>query len=315
MSPDTYIPILRNKGNERQVVQSFGGFSNFSKEEYPVSLQPLVEIGGEDEIDRLRVFRDAGEQVLVELPVYQTTRSTDFGEQIQQNIEKFGDQVGFYLANVNSSLVPVVSQEITRSGKYNGHSEQHRELQHQYPSIAHRLMVRGKRLSNGQKEALRELANVLRPDDRVLFDVVDSGFNDAIEDNLEFLAEEFNQQGRAVLNVLNAFGDNPENLSPRIANELGIAGFGDFGINVRYPGGWGGGDAKIRHYHPGKQFVKVFEEADYEQAASELTSWDEWRTNHCNYCRTATGLKGGSASDWKRVRTGHYITSMLRGEF
>lgn len=316
MSTTTYIPVLRNKANEREVIQSFGGLTNFADTEYDLSLHPLVEVKGKDDLDELGTFLDAGDQLLVELPTYQSSRSTDFGDAVQDSLEAHGDQVGFYLAHSDSIPVPVVSEEIERTPKYGIHSDHHQELEHQYSSVAHRLMVRGKSLNERQRESLQELAEVLRPADRVLFDVVDNGFNEGIERNLEYLSQIFSEQECAVLNILNAFRDNSENLSPRVADELGVSGFGDFGINVRYPGGGGPTETvKIRHYHPHRGAVAEFEGESYEEASAQLTEWDEWRTDHCDYCRNAAGMEGGTASAWKRVRTGHYITSMLRGEF
>lgn len=316
MSTNTYIPVLRNKANERQVMQTFGGLANFADTDYALDLHPLVEIESEDDLEELGTFLDAGDQLLVELPTYQTARSSDFGEAVQDTLDTHGDQVGFYLAHSDSVPVPVVSDVIERTPRYGTHSDYQQELEHQYSSIAHRLMVRGNSLSKAQRRSLRELAEVLRPTDRVLFDVVDNGFNDGIGRNLEFLAQAFDQQECAVLNLLNAFEDNSENLSPRVAAELGISGFGDFGINVRFPGGGGPTETvKIRHYHPDRGVVEEFEGESYAEASANLTGWDEWRSDHCDHCRTAAGMDGGNASDWKRVRTGHYITSMIRGEF
>lgn len=316
MSATTYIPVLRNKPNERQVIQTFGGLTNFAEDDYSVDLRPLVEVEGEDDLDELGVFLDAGDELLVELPTYQTRRSTNFGEAVQDTLDTHGDQVGFYLTHDDSIPVPVVSDEIERTPKYGIHSDHHQDLQHKYTSVAHRLMVRGKSFNKQQQEALQELNEVLRPTDRVLFDVVDNGLNDGITDNLEYLARTFDQQQCAVLNLLNAFKDNPENLSPRLATDLEVDGFGDFGINVRFPGGGGPtGTVRIRHYHPHREVVEEFKGGTYEEASAHLTEWDEWRSNHCDYCRNASGMDGGTPSAWKRVRTGHYITSMLRGEF
>ena len=316
MSKSTYIPILRNKDNEREVMQSFGGLANFANTDNTVDMDPLVEVAGEEDLDELRPFRDAGDQLLVELPTYQTARSTDFGDAVQASLETHGDQVGFYLAHSDSIPVPVVSDVIKRTPKYRVHRGHHEELQHQFTSVAHRLMVRGKPLNEGQRESLQELEEIIRPTDRVLFDVVDTGYNDKFQKNLEYLAQTFDQQECAVLNMMNAFEDNPENLSPRVADELGIAGFGDFGINMRFAGGGGPVETvKIRHYHPHRGVVEEFKGGSYEEASTELTEWDEWQSDHCNYCRTASGMDGGSPSAWKRVRTGHYISSILKGEF
>ena len=316
MSPDTYIPILRNKSNEQEVIQQFGGLSNFSQQSEPVDLHPLVEITGKEDLHDLDVFYDAGEEVLLELPVYQSTRNTNIGNAVQQTLETHGNQVGFYLTHSDNITNPVVSGRGKRRVSYDFHAESHRDLCRTFQTVVHRVMVRTKQLDDKQKASLEELSKELRPSDRVLFDVLDSGYNERLSSNLEYLADTFGEQECAVLNVLNVFKNESENLSPKIAAELGVSGFGDFGINVRYPGGGGRGDTvTIRHYHPTHGYVEEFEGADYESAAEELTLWEDWQSDHCEYCRRASNTSTANPSAWKRIRTGHYIASMLRGEF
>lgn len=315
MSLDTYIPVLRNKANEREVIQSFGGLTNFTSDEYQLNLVPLVEVSSTDDLSSLDPFHDAGDEMMVELPVYQTTRSTSFSETIQETLETYGDQVGFYLANSDSIDLPVVSGMADRSVSYQIHSSHHQDLHQQFQTVTHRLMIRGGSLDDDQRKSLEQLAGNLRPTDRVLFDVVDIGYNEDIEAKLEFLIELFDQQERAVLNLVNAFRDNRDNLTPRVASKLGVSGFGDFAINVRKPGGGPTQRVKIRHLHPEESVIQVFEGEDYTEASEALTEWDEWESDHCDYCQRASRQSGGTPSAWKRIRTGHHITSMLRAEF
>jgi hypothetical protein len=144
---------------------------------------------------------------------------------------------------------------------------------------------------------------------------VDSGFDDELAADIEFLAETFSRQDCVLLNVFDAFDNEPENRSPVIADRLGLMGFGDFGINVRYPGGGGpSGTVRIRHYHPNNAIVEEFEGSDYGEASNELTNWDLWQRGHCDYCRDASRLQTGDPSTWKRIRMGHYFTSVLRNQ-
>ena len=316
MSVDTYIPVLRNKSNEQEVVQQFGGLSNFSADSEPVEMHPLVEVTSSEDLHDLDVFYDAGEEVLLELPVYQSTRSTKFSKEVQNTLEEHGDQVGFYLTHSETITNPVVSGMADLRVSYGFHSDSHELLSESFPTVVHRVMLRANRLDDTQRASLEELSNELRSTDRVLFDILDTGYNDALKSNLEYLAETFDEQDCAVLNLLNAFRSNQDNLSPKVANQLGLNGFGDFGINVRYPGGGGPtGTVKIRHYHPTQGYVEEFEADDYESAAEELTLWEDWRPDHCEYCRRASTTSSASPSAWKRIRMGHYVTSMLRGEF
>ena len=174
MSATTYIPVLRNKPNERQVIQTFGGLANFAEDDYSVDLRPLVEVEGEDDLDELGVFLDAGDELLVELPTYQTRRSTDFGEAVQDTLDTHGDQVGFYLTHADSIPVPVVSDEIERTPKYGIHSDHHQDLHHKYTSVAHRLMVRGKSFDEEQQEALENEIGGLEQEKREIDEAIDA---------------------------------------------------------------------------------------------------------------------------------------------
>ena len=317
MSPDTYILVLKNRPNEREVFKQFGGLANFGSDQSDLALESLLEVTGDDDLDDLRVFKSAADEVLVDIPVYQASRDNDFGNQIEETFAAYGDQIGFYLANSDRIDVPVVSGNNERTVEYGTHITRQQDLIEAFPTVAHRLIVGRKPLTDHQKRQLRRLASELRPSDRVLFDVIDKGYDEErIVPNIRFLAETFDSQNRAVLNLLNAFSDNRENLSPQVAAELGLSGFGDFAINIRYPSGGGPtGSVRIRHYNGGSAYVEEFEGSDYTEAAEELTDWDEWQTDHCNYCREASRLNRGSASKWKRIRMGHYIKSVLRSEF
>lgn len=316
MSANTYIPILRNRSNEQEVIQQFGGLRNFSEQSDPIDLYPLVEISNADDLHNLDVFYDAGEEVLLELPVYQSTRNTNFGNAIQETLETYGDQVGFYLSHTDRVTNPVISGRGERNISYEVHPEAQKLLFKSFPTVTHRLFVRTKPFDVEQRASLEKLSEVIRPADRVLFDVLDTGYNEKLQSNLEYLANRFEQQECAILNLLNAFKNESNNLTPKVAGELGIRGFGDFGINVRYPGGGGRGQkVTIRHYHPSHGYVAEFEGTDYESASEALTLWEDWKLDHCDFCRRASNMSTANPSAWKRIRTGHYITSMLRGEF
>lgn len=267
-------------------------------------------------MDDLRPFQDASDMVLVDLPRYQAERSSDFGNAVESTIEDYGSRRAFYLENADWIDLPVISGYIDETVNYDVHERLHSALHGVYPSVAHRLMIRMTgSLSEDQRESLRSLAGSLRSSDRVLLDVIDVGYTEELLTDLRFLSEVFKNNDQAVLNIFNTFEGERENHSPHVADELGIRGFGDFAINVRYPGGGGWGETvTIRHYHPNHSFVEEFEGVTYEDASNELTGWDLWQTNHCNYCRDAKRLANGDPSTWKRIRMGHYITSVLRNE-
>lgn len=315
--PDTYNPVIRNNPNERQVIRHLGGLSQFTENpQYLLSFEPIIEIGSVDDLEQLEPFEAVSSRVYIDLPEYQTRRDRNFGNQIENTISNFGNRVQFFLQNSKKITNPVISGRLGPPVDYDLHRHSHEGLQDIYDSIAHRLMVRkGDSLSSEQRTSLVELANSLRPTDPVFFDVVDTGFDDDLMNDLEFLAETFSESQRAVLNVFDAFDGEVKNSTPEIADNLGISGFGDFAINVRFPGGGGQGETvTIRHYYPNHAQVEEFEGASYADASNELTDWEVWETDHCDYCRDAARLTTDDPNTWKRIRTGHYIISVLRGE-
>lgn len=314
--PNVYHPVLRNKANERTVIQRFGGFSHFTNTERELQLQPIVEVAKDYELEDLAPFEDAGDQVFVDLPVYQSKRDTEFGNDVETTLEEYGDRRSFFLENADEIDLPIVSGWITDEIDYSPHKHLQRRLSEAYPTLTHRLMIRMKgQLSRSQRTDLEELVDELRGSDRVLFDVVDTGYNDDLEADLQYLTDTFEGNRRAVLNVFNVFKGERRNRTPHVADNLDVHGFGDFSINVRYPGGGGRGDTMtIRHYHPNHSFVEEFKGSTYGDASDELTDWDKWQTTHCDFCRDAHREENGNASTWKRVRMGHYISAVLRDQ-
>lgn len=314
--PDVYHPVLRNKTNEREVIQRFGGFSHFTETQWDLKLQPIIEVAKDHELENLAPFEDAGDQVFVDLAAYQSKRNTEFGNNVETTLEEYGSRRAFFLENAGKIDLPVISGRITNEIDYTPHKHLQKSLMEAYPTVTHRLMVRMKGpLTRSQQTDIEELANSLRNTDRVLFDVVDVGYTDELEADLQYLVDTFEGHRRAILNVFNVFKGERKNRTPWIADDLGVRGFGDFSINVRYPGGGGQGDTvTIRHYHPNHSFVEEFEGPTYGDASDELTDWDEWRTTHCDFCRDARREDNGNASTWKRIRMGHYISSVLRNE-
>lgn len=314
--PRKYIPVLRNSQNEREVIQSFGGLSNFQpQQETSLKLTPLLEISGLDDLQNLEPFYDAGDEVLIDLPAYQASRDTEFGNAIESTISEYGSRESFYRDHSKYIDYPVASGLAELPEQYGIHISMQKALQPNFPVVVHRIMVRRTKFNEEQQEKLEALSEEVRQRDRILFDVVEAGFNNNLEANIQYLSEIFNENPKSVLNIFNAYDGAPENRSPQVADKFGIEGFGDFSINVRYPSGGGGGDTVgILHYHPSRFRAERFEGKSYEEASKELMGWNEWNTNHCDYCRDAASPSTGGPSAWKRIRMGHYITSILRGE-
>ncbi len=320
--PQIYHPILRNKQNERDVVQSFGGLTHFEHtNDRVIDLEPIIEIGGDTDLNDLDPFVDASNGVLVDLPVYQMARDTSFGNAVESAVTEYDGRVGFYQANADCIDRPVVSGRIETPVDYDIHHIQQQALRDYFRTVVHRLMIRlTGPLTDSQRESISTLAESLRPTDQVLFDIPDTGYSDGLRENLRFLSRTFSDNQLGVLNVFNPFDGDGTNRTPYVAEEFGMDGFGDFAINVRYPGnGYQGDTVIIRHYHPSQSVVREFDGSTYEGASDDLTDWNEWQTQHCDFCRDADLLSTGGMSTrnpnaWKQIRMGHYLTSMLRSE-
>lgn len=323
--PEAYIPILRPRRNERQVIQSFGGFSRFQATEDAHSLRPLVEVGSDDDLNRLAPFKDAGDEVLVDLPGYLTERETKYTEAINETIEDYGSREEFFRSNSSDIDIPVISTYAESPVQYGIHKSMHLALQGTFPKLTHRLMVRASNsgFTQNQQTTLKEVADLVRPEsDTLLFDIVDVGYQEdgTLDKNLQFLMETFSQIKTGILNVFDAPEGQPRNITPELADRFGCESFGDFAIDRRYPPKNGGPPPRVylRHYYPNHAYVEEFEGSDYDEAANELVRWSDYETDHCNYCRRASSAveqgQTGNANLWKRIRMGHYIESVLKGQ-
>jgi hypothetical protein len=45
-----------------------------------------------------------------------------------------------------------------------------------------------------------------------------------------------------------------------------------------------------------------------------LTDWPEWNPDHCEGCRRAERTSNRDANTWTRIRTEHYLASVLEGQ-
>lgn len=321
--PDAYNPILRNGPNERQVIQSFGGFSHFDDSEYELALHPIVAVTSEDDLAELHPYRDAADRVYVDLPEYLGERATRFTEEINETLAEYGTREEFFRSNSDSIQFPMISGFADRPVEYGIHVSIQLSLEDDYSRIAHRIMVASKTngLSDNQKQTLKELVEKARPEkDVILFDVVDVelGEESKVEDDLKYLAELFEDFETGILNAFNAIQGQPDNHSPRFADRFGCTSFGDFAIDRRYPSGGGRPESvNLPHYYPNHATVEIFPGEDYANAGEDLLEWEDWDIDHCDFCTDIATLvergAGENYSRWKRNRMGHYIESVLRG--
>lgn len=321
--PDAYIPILRPGRNERNVIQTFGGLSQFSTHDRNLDLRPLVEVATDDHLEQLAPYRDAGQEVYIDLPGYWSRRSTKFTDAINRTLRNYGSREEFFRSNRSQIDVPVVSTFADRPVQYGVHESMHLALEDSFPRIVHRVMLRSQwgSLTTDQRSTLQDVSERARPgNDLFLFDVVDVGYqeNENLDTDLDFLTTTFESQETAVLNVFDALDGQPENVTPRLAERFGCEAFGDFAIDKRYPKESGGPPPRtyLRHYYPNYGRVEEFEGSDYEEAARNLVSWADYDGEHCEWCRRAASAVEhddiGNPSKWKRIRMGHYIESALQ---
>lgn len=323
--PEVYNPILRPDGNEREVIQTFGGLSRFSDTDQNLSLRPVVEVAGDEHLSHLTPFRDAGETVYVDLPEYWTRRSTKYTKAIKDTLENHGSREEFFRANEAKIDVPVVSTFAKRPVEFGIHKSIQLALEDTYPKIAHRLMIRRRKngFSDHQEKTLKELSEMARASSDVFFfDVVDNGYTPegGLDDNLEFLSNTFVDFSCGVFNVFNALQGHFENITPKLSDSYSFESFGDFAIDYRYPTEGGGPTptAYLRHYYPHHGRVREFEGKGLSEAAEGLVDWDDYESDHCEWCRRAASAVEhdniGNASKWKRIRMGHYIESALQDQ-
>lgn len=323
--PDTYTPILRPGWNERQVIQNFGGLAPFLETEREMELRPVVEVASEEDLDQLGPFREASEEILIDLPEYYSNRSTKLTDSINQTLERYGNREEFFRKNATEIDAPTVSSFAERPVEYGIHISMQMALQETFPRIAHRLMIRVQRdgFDEGQMNTLREMARIARTDsDVILFDIVDVGYREGgpLDDHLDFLSATFRDYETGLLNVFDAVDDQPENHTPDLADRFGCDSFGDFAIDRRFPPDGGGRPPVVylRHYYPNNGYVEEFDGQDYDEAATDLVEWDDYEADHCEYCRQAArAVDQNDTADpslWKRIRMGHYIETTLRGQ-
>lgn len=321
--PAAYSPIVRNGRNERQVIQSFGGFSHFTDTSSERQLRPIVEVESDEDLEALPLYQDAGDRVYVDFPVAHQERATKLTEGVNETLSHYGSREEFFRANSDKIEFPVVSGTPDSPVEYGIHISVHRGIEDDFDGVAHRLMVRSLKtgLSEDQKATLRDLAETTRPSsDVMMFDVVDTelGVESKVEDDIRFLSGLFSEYETVVLNWFDPLQGQTENLTPSIAERYDCDSFGDYAIDHRFPPDGGGRpkSVKLRHYHPQWREVAVFRGEDYADAGKDLLDWEEWDRDHCNDCRKIASLveqgEGSDFNQWKRLRMGHYIRSVIQ---
>lgn len=315
--PSQYTPIVRNGWTERKTFHEFSISSLSGPWSPEIPMAPLYEVQSVGDLREQDVFATAGELVMIDLPQYLTEEPSKYREQVQETIDDYGSAEQFYIAEASRIDVPVVSGGIDPLN-YSEYLPRYTLISSHFDRVALRLFLQQPKaaLSDLDKDALEELEETIGGDDIVIFDIVDNGVTDTLRRDLEYLSELFGDRRQVVCNAFDALSWYTENKTPKLADHIGADGFGDFGINSRFKsdGGGGGGRNYIRHYHPNHASVKVFEGDDYQDAADDLTDWDDWERGHCDACRRAERTGNADARTWAEIRMHHYVSSITKGE-
>lgn len=315
--PEVYVPILRDGGNERNVMRNFSQSSLTGEGGRTIEMAPVVEVTDADDLDQLTPYDEAGDFLMVELPQYLTDRSNEHQDSVTSLIDDYGSVAEFYLTESDRIDIPVISGSIDPVD-YTEYLPMYRAVSEEFDRIGIRLMFQdlATSLAQSQRDTLMNLAEQVRDDDIVMLDLVDNRTSDQLLADLEFVADLFDSNLVTVLNAFDAYNGFPENKSPHIANRIGAAGFGDFGINSRFDpeGGFAPPTTKYRHYHPNHSVVQVFKGNGYEEASQELSDWGEFERTHCDGCRRADRTSSYDPNTWTQIKMEHYFSSVLNNE-
>lgn len=317
--PLVYAPILRDGPSERNVIQEFGGLSRFTDAQRG-QLYSILEVTEKDHLDNLAVYRDASDELLIDIPEYLTQEENELSEPVQALLDEFGDPTAF-LNNFHGRIpVPVLSGTLSNPITYRQYLPLYRDISPDFEKVALRLFVRPTKLSEDQEEDLQLLAETIDKDDIILLDLLEVAQlepGDQGRDTLQYICNLFRDQTTVILNAFSSYEGENQNFGPEVARDIAADGFGDFAINYRFPQSipLGNIDTRIiRQYSPTESRVFEFEGDGYEGAYQELEAWELWDSDHCEFCRRASVENTEHLPFWKRVRMGHYISSALTEE-
>jgi hypothetical protein len=317
--PLIYAPVLRDGPSERDVIQEFGGLSRFTDSQRG-QLYSILEISGEDDLDNLDVYRDASDELLIDLPEYLTQEDNTLCDPIENLLDEFRKPTDF-LNNFQGRIpVPVLSGTISNPITYHQYQSLYRDISSDFEKVALRLFVRPTALTEDQQEDLRILAETIDSDDIILLDLLEVaqlGSGDQGRETLQDICTLFQDQITVILNAFSSYKGENQNFGPEVARDIAADGFGDFAINYRFPQSVPLGDIDtriIRQYSPTESRVFEFKGEGYEGAYQELEAWELWDPDHCEFCRRASVENTEHLPFWKRVRMGHYISSALTEE-
>ena len=325
-SLEVYAPIFRDGQVERAVIESFGGFRQFQTDD-TLDLMPIVEVTEPADLENLDEYAQTGTPVLVDVPEYltQTDEPNKYTTDISELISSSGGSVDFLNRNADEIRVPVVSGPLETSFDYSKLSSRYHNLSTDFDKAAIRIFCRSTEIDSTQRSDLQKLNNDLAAEDIVLIDSIEPttlGPSTPGRENLLEIAEIFNEHQRIILDAFSVFRGENYNFGPEIARQAGIEGFGDFAHDRRYPPAddipMGAIDTRnIYHYDSEERQQRKFQGHGYsgsDSAFEDMSNWDKWNPNHCQFCEDAEQSDSEGPTFWKGIRMGHYIESVLNEE-
>ncbi len=166
---------------------------------------------------------------------------------------------------------------------------------------------------------MNEIGLKISSSDPIVLDLLDTtNLEEGGYDYLDALGEIFAENRTIVANAMNVYQGEAYNWGPEIASEYGFDGFGDFAVGGRYPPiipNLHELRKTYRQYGVDDFEIREFEGETYEEAVQELEAWEEWRQDHCPFCRQLGSRDEDCTSHVaKQARVGHYIHSVLEND-
>lgn len=306
-----YLPILREGRNERHVMEEFAGLARFDELRDGKLLYPLVEITQAHKIANLDEYRQAADELFIEVPEYLAEEEGHALEnEVTELFEDIDGQNEFYREHQDEIDTPVVS----------GHPSQdlldsYERAKDYFPDVAVRLLISDSP-DNGELNGANEIGKEIDPSDLVVFDLLDDSYEDDGYGYLDALADIFSDNLIVVANAINVYDGEAYNWGPELAAKYALDGFGDYPVGGRFPPiikDLHEKRKKQRHYGDGDFEMNVFEGDTYEETIQNLESWDPWRHNHCPFCRElGTRDRECTRAMANQAEMGHYIHTLFQ---
>lgn len=327
-----YIPILRLGPIETRLM---------TNELSGKDILPLLEITDASNFAKgLKTANEKfGSNFMVELPLYLSEAENKHLDRVsqlivnaQRNSGKLSAQSNFYMKNREVIPIPVISaEERNPLSIYNQIISRFQDLKDHFESVAIRIFVSHLRLTEGARNEIKTIFDIMRPKDMLLLGVVNfEGVELGVHKNLsEIMKTKSEENNKNKVYILNAFDirdirSETHNYNPLLCKTFEMDGMGDFATISRLePSGGGGSPTRIirfYYYWDHKLVPFVSPAGGYLDALRRLKNSPIWKkalddkhVENCEACQEAENTSNEGHSFWKKFRILHHINSMLTG--